>query len=104
MKKESYNKSTIISSLFWKFLERGGYQGVQLIVQLVLARLLSPDAFGTIAIVMVFIDISQVFIQGGFNTALIQKKDADELDFSSILWLSMFTAVGLYAVIFIFAP
>jgi len=77
-------KKKVVSSLFWKLLERGGTQGVQFIVQIVLARLLAPEQFGTIAIVMVFITLAQVFVQSGFNTALIQKKDADEVDFSSI--------------------
>jgi len=99
-----YNKKEVISSLFWKLLERGGTQGIQFIVQIVLARLLVPEQFGTIAIVMVFITLAQVFVQSGFNTALIQKKDADEVDFSSIFFLSLGIAVILYVVIFIFAP
>ena len=81
------NKSRIISSLFWKLMERGGTQGIQFIVQIVLARLLLPEDFGTIAIVMVFISLAQVFVQSGFNTALIQKKNADEVDFSSVFYL-----------------
>ena len=69
-----HTKSKVISSLFWKLMERGGTQGIQFIVQIVLARLLLPEDFGTIAIVMVFISLAQVFVQSGFNTALIQKK------------------------------
>lgn len=97
-------KSEILSSFFWKLLERGGTQGIQFIVQIVLARLLTPEQFGTIAIVMVFINLAQVFVQSGFNTALIQKKDADEEDFSSIFYLSMVIAGILYIVIFLAAP
>lgn len=85
-------------------MERGGTQGIQFLVQIVLARLLSPEQFGTIAIVMVFINLAQVFVQSGFNTSLIQKKDADELDFCSVFYLSLFVAALLYMVIYFTAP
>lgn len=101
---DNYNKTKVLSSLFWKLLERSGTQGIQFIVQIVLARLLAPEQFGTIAIVMVFIHLAQVFVQSGFNTALIQKKDADEEDFSSIFYLSLGIAGILYIVIFLAAP
>ncbi|HCS76090.1 MAG TPA: flippase [Clostridiales bacterium] len=97
-------KGKVLSSLVWKLLERGGSQGIQFVVQIILARLLLPEDFGIIAIVMVFISLAQVFVQSGFNTALIQKKDADEEDFSSVLYLSLTVAVVLYIVIFVAAP
>lgn len=97
-------KSTIISSLIWKLLERSGTQGIQFIVQIVLARLLLPEEYGIIAIVMVFILLANVFVQSGFNTALIQKKDTDEVDFSSVLYLSLGVAGVLYVVIYLAAP
>lgn len=98
------NKAKVISSLLWKLMERGGMQGVQFIVQIVLARLLTPDEYGTIAIVLVFINLAQVFVQSGLNTALIQKKHADEVDFSSVLYISLLIALVLYSVIFLTAP
>ncbi len=98
------NKTIVLSSLFWKLMERGGNQGIQFIVQIFLARLLAPEQFGIIAIVMVFIDLAQVFVQSGFNTALIQKKDADEVDFSSVFYLSLFVAALLYILIYFTAP
>lgn len=99
-----HTKSNILTSLFWKLMERGGTQGIQFIVQIVLARLLSPEEYGIIAIVMVFILLANVFVESGFNTALIQKKDADEVDFSSVLYLSLGVATILYGLIFITAP
>jgi hypothetical protein len=75
-----------------------------IIVQIVLARLLLPEDFGTIAIVMVFISLAQVFVQSGFNTALIQSKDADEVDFSSVFYLSLFVAALLFILIYLTAP
>lgn len=98
------SKPRVISSLIWKFLERGGTQGVQFVIQIVLARLLAPDDYGILAILTAFIALSNVFIQSGFNTALIQKKDADEADFSSVFWLSLLVATALYAVLFFSAP
>ena len=98
------NKNTVISSLIWKFLERGGVQGVQFILSIVLARLVSPDDYGVIALILVFIQIATVFIQSGFNTALIQKKESDDVDFSSIFYLSFFVALLCYVTLFFAAP
>lgn len=85
-------------------MERGGTQGIQFVVQVVLARLLIPKQFGTIAIVMVFITLARVFIESSFNTALIQKKDADEIDFSSVFYLSIIIAGVMYVIIYVTAP
>lgn len=98
------NNSNIISSLAWKFLERGGVTGVQFVVQIVLARLLAPEAFGTIAIVTVFISLANIFVQNGFNMALVQKKDADEKDFSSVFFLSLAISIILYIIIYFTSP
>lgn len=97
-------KKKVISSLFWKLLERGGTQGISFIVQLVLARLLLPADYGQIALVQIFILIATVLVQNGFSSALIQKKDADEADFSSIFYLNLFMASVLYTILFFVAP
>lgn len=93
-------KREVIQSLFWKLMERGGVQGVQFILQIVLARLLTPEDYGIIAIIAIFITIANVFVQSGFNTALIQNKNTKEEDFSSVFYLSMFVAVILYIILF----
>lgn len=97
-------KKTIITSLVWKLLERTGTQGVQFIVQIVLARLLLPEDFGIVAIVSIFILFANVLVQGGFNVALIQKKDSDELDFTSSFYLSLFFALILYLLLYFLSP
>lgn len=97
-------KNKIIASLIWKFLERGGTQIVQFIVSIILARILIPEDYGVVAIVLVFIAIANVFIQTGFNTALIQKKDVDDVDYSSVFYLSLFVALVLYIIIYILSP
>lgn len=104
MIEEQNIKIKVIFGLFWKLMERGGTQGVQFIIQILLARLLLPEDFGIIALISIFITIANVFVQGGFNTALIQKKEADEIDISSVFYLSMFVACLLYMIIFLAAP
>ncbi|NFA42792.1 lipopolysaccharide biosynthesis protein [Clostridium botulinum] len=97
-------KLKVLSSLVWKFMERSGTQGIQFIVQIVLARILLPNDYGIISLIAIFITIANVFVQSGFNTALIQKKDANETDFSSVFYLSLFVAVLLYLTLFSTAP
>lgn len=98
------NQKSIVSGLFWKVLENGGSQGVQFIVSIILARLLSPKEYGILALIMIFITIANVLVQSGFGTALIQKKNTDERDFSSVFFLSLFTSAMVYVVIFFLAP
>lgn len=94
----------VVTSLFWKMLERSGTQGVQFILQVLLARLLLPKDYGLVALVSIFIAIANVFVQSGFSKALVQKKDADDLDFSSVFYLSLFVAGILYIILFMLAP
>lgn len=93
-----------VSNFFWRFAERCGAQGVTFIVSIVLARLLKPDVYGTVALVTVFTTIMQVFVDSGLGTALIQKKDADELDFSSVFYFNFGICLVLYAVMYFMAP
>ena len=90
--------------MLWRFFERCGAQGVTFIVSIVLARLLDPSVYGTIALVTVFTAIMQVFIDSGMGSALIQKKDADDLDFSSVFYFNMAMCLALYGVMFAAAP
>jgi teichuronic acid exporter len=85
-------------------MERGGTQGIQFIVQIVLARLLLPEDYGIIALVLVFIAIANVFVQSGLNTSLIQKKEADEIDFSSVFYVSLLIAGLFYIILFLTVP
>lgn len=96
--------SKVFSGLIWKFFERFGTVGIQFIIQIILARLLSPDDYGTIALITVFITVSNVFVQNGFNTALIQRQDVTEEDYSSVFWISMLVALICYIVLVILSP
>lgn len=97
-------KNIVIKSLIWKFMERGGTQGVQFVIQIILARLLYPEDYGMLAILLAFIALANVFVQSGLNTALIQKKDADSEDFSSVFWISLVIAAVLYILLYFTAP
>lgn len=96
-------KTKLIHSLLWKLGERGGTQGIQLIVMIVLTRLLLPEDYGLIALVTIFISIAGLLVESGYNEALIQKKNSDELDFSSVFYLNLCVASILYVVIFFLA-
>lgn len=99
-----FKKSSVLSNFLWRFAERCGAQGVSFIVSLVLARLLTPNDYGIVALMSVFISILGVFIDSGFSAALIQKKDADDLDFSSIFYFNLFSCSLLYLILFLAAP
>ena len=98
------NRGTTIRNFLWRFLERTGAQSVQILVSIVLARLLAPEAYGTISLVTIFTTILQVFVDSGLGTALIQKKDADDLDFSSVFYFNLFACIILYVAMFVVAP
>ena len=97
-------KNKTIANFIWRFAERCGAQLVTFIVSIVLARLLAPEDYGTIALVTVFTTILQVFVDSGLGTALIQKKDADELDFSSVFYFNLAVCLILYVAMFVAAP
>ena len=97
-------KKKVTTNFIWRLLERCGAQGVTFIVSIVLARLLDPSVYGTIALVTVITTILQAFLDGGFSTALIQKKDADDLDFSSVFYFNVVFGLVLYALLFFTAP
>lgn len=96
--------TSVIKNFIWRFAERCGAQLVTFIVSIVLARLLAPEDYGSIALVTVFTTILQVFVDSGLGTALIQKKDADDLDFSSVFYFNFVVCLILYLGMFIAAP
>lgn len=97
-------KNKVLSGMLWRFAERTGAQVVGFVVSIVLARLLEPSMYGTIALVTVFTSILQVFIDSGLGNSLIQKKDADDLDFSTVFYTNICFCTVIYAVLFFCAP
>lgn len=98
------DNSRVLNNLIWRFAERCGAQLVTFIVSIFLARLLMPEDYGTVALVTVFTTIMQVFVDSGLSTALIQKKDADDLDFSSVFYFNFVICIILYLIMFFAAP
>lgn len=97
-------KSNISHGFLWKLLERFGVLGTQFVLQIILARMLDPAHYGVLSIMIIFTTLANVFIQNGFNTALIQNKDVTEEDYSSVFLVSLGIAGVLYGVIFATAP
>lgn len=98
------NNKSVFSNFIWRFAERCGAQGVKLLVELVLARILLPEDYGLIALVTVFIQILNVFVDSGLGNALIQKKDADDLDFSTVFYFNIVWCLILYLLLYGTAP
>jgi teichuronic acid exporter len=88
----------------WSFFERLVPQILQFVIQIILARLLLPSDFGTIGVIMIFIQISQIFVDGGFSSALVQKNSASNDDFKSVWIINLFAGVFFYTLIFSLAP
>ncbi len=97
-------RQSVIKGFFWKAMESGGDQMITFFISLVLARMLGPEKYGTMAIMLIFVTIAQVIVQNGFQTALIQRKEIDERDLSSVFWIGLGMALLLYGMIFAAAP
>ncbi len=94
----------VVSGFLWRFMERFGAYAVSFVVSVILARILDPEAYGTIALVTVFTNILQVFVESGLGRALVQKKEAEDIDFSSVFYFNMAVCLLLYCGLFAFAP
>lgn len=97
-------KEKVLSGLVWTFGERILAQGVSFVLSIILARILMPNEYGIIAMVMVFINIANVFTSTGFGESLVQKKNADDLDFSTVFYCTLSLSVVIYIILFICAP
>ena len=97
-------KEKVFSGLFWTYAERIFAQVVSLIVTVVLSRYIFPKEFAVISIVNIFISIANAFVVNGFGNSLIQKKDADDADYSTIFYFSIVFSLALYVLLWIIAP
>ncbi len=97
-------KEKTITSLIWNAIERFMVQGGQFVIKILIARQISPDDYGLVGIVAVFLVLSDVIINGGFSQALIQKKDRTSLDYSTVFYINIFVAILLYLALFFFSP
>ena len=93
-----------INGVIWSAAERFSVQGIQFVISVILARLLSPSDFGLIALMLIVINILQTINESGFGVALLQKKERDVLDFSTVFILNTLLALVLYVILFVTAP
>ena len=101
---EKVSGKKIAASLSWKFAERILAQGVSTLVSIILARLLLPEEYGVVTMVLVFINIANVFVTSGFGQSLIQDNDAGDLEFSTMTYVSVGISIVLYIILFVAAP
>lgn len=96
--------SRIGNSFFWSGVERFSTQGISFVISIIIARLVAPEMYGLIALIQVFLSLAQVFIDGGFGNALIQKQNRTETDYNTTLIFNIVVAVSLYLILFFTAP
>lgn len=90
--------------MLWSAVERFSTQGIQFLFGILLARLLTPNDYGMIAMLTIFIAVSQTFIDSGFGNALIRKLDRTEADKATVFFFNIFMAMACYGIIFLSAP
>lgn len=101
---EKVTRRVVFENFIWRFLERCGAQIVSFIVSIVIARILEPEAYGVVALIAVFTNVLGVFVDSGLGNALIQKNDADDIDFSTVFYANIFFCTILYLGLFVCAP
>lgn len=97
-------KHQAVKGMVWSAVERFSVQGVQFILGIIIARLVSPSEYGLIAMLGIFLAIAQTFIDSGFSSALIQKKDRTDIDYSTAFYFNLAIAVIVYGILFLTAP
>lgn len=100
----SVSKVEAISNFSWRYIGKIGSQIISFVVTIILARLLAPEAFGAVAIVCIFTSILQVFVDSGLGSGLVQMKDANDVDFSTVFYFNIFACIIIYVFLFLFAP
>ncbi len=97
-------KDSVISSTKWTAFEKIGVQGVRFVLGIVMARLLTPEDYGVVGMLTVFIVISTTFVDSGFSQALIRKQEYKEIDYSTVFYFNLVVSVVVYALLFFIAP
>lgn len=97
-------KDKTVKGVIWSAVDRFSAQGVQFVFSILIARLLMPEDYGVIAMLGIFLGVSQSFIDSGFGTALIRKIDRTETDFSTVFYFNIVVATLFYLILFVSAP
>ena len=93
-----------IEAFLWDFAGNIGMQLIAFIISIILTRLLEPEQFGLLGMVMVFAAVAQVFIHMGFGSALVQKQSVSPTTYSSVFWLNLGIGIVISLVVFLLAP
>ena len=101
---QSSLKKQTVSGVLWSAVQKFGTMAIAFVSNIILARLLSPDDYGVIGMLMIFIVVANTFVDGGFGSALIQKKEPTQEDYSTIFWWNLLLSIVLYCGLFIAAP
>ena len=96
--------NNVASSFLWKFFERGSSQIITMVIQIILARILLPQDFGVLAIILVFVNLANIFVQKGFASSLVRKKNTSEQDYNTVFVVSEGIALLFIIIIFLIAP
>lgn len=97
-------KQKTLDALTWSAIDRFGQQIIQVIIGIIVARLLSPDDYGLMGMIMIFAALSFVLVESGFGQALIRKKDASEIDFNTIFYFNILISISLYVLLYFLSP
>ena len=97
-------KNQAARGMMWNFIERFSTQGIQFVLTIVIARILSPDDYGLVAMLSIFMAIAQTLVDSGFGNALIQKKNRTEVDYSTTFYFNITVSILIYLLLFISAP
>ena len=97
-------KKTALSGMVWTTLQQFSVQGINFIVSIILARLLSPEEFGLVGMIGVFIIVGNTLYTSGLTQSLIRTKNPDQLDYSTVFWFNFFGSIFIYLILFLFAP
>lgn len=97
-------KEQTLSSAKWTAIEKFGLQGMQFILGIIMARLLTPDDYGTVGMIAIFFSISSSFIDSGFSNALVRKQDCTEEDYNTVFYFNIVVALVCYTILFVAAP
>lgn len=97
-------KSKVFNGIIWASIQRFGTLGISFASNMVMARLLTPDDFGTIGMLLFFIALAETFVDSGFGSALIQKKNITKEDTCTVFYINMAISIVAYIVLYISAP
>jgi O-antigen/teichoic acid export membrane protein len=97
-------KQKTLSGFIYKFAESGTSQGISFVVQIILARILMPEEFGTIALLTVLMTVLDVFVTYGFGNSLVVNKKSDDLDFSTCFYFGIFLSLVVYGIVYVCSP